>query len=107
MSVSTPDSVFQICRVTSFLQHILIIIGFQECGMALFEIMNQPLTGCTNIRENTDIGFGCTHDKTMWVTGIMFLLKGCYAKASYLYWLLLSKMMCKFSDFPETCFFHG
>ncbi|MEJ0081647.1 MAG: hypothetical protein WDM78_12040 [Puia sp.] len=56
-------------------QHILIIIRFEECGMALFKIMDQPFAGRPDIREHADIGFSCTNNKTMGVAGIVFLLK--------------------------------
>src|SRR5450432_1823998 len=73
--------------------------------MTLSEIMNQSLTGLTDIRENADIGFGCADYETVRVTGIMLFLKGSYLKTTDLYGLLCSKMTGELPDFPETRLF--
>src|SRR5579863_1086441 len=75
--------------------------------MALSEIMNQPFTWRSNIRKDTDIGFGRADDKTMRIACVVFFLKGGYTESSYLYRLLFCEVICKFSDFPETSFFQG
>ena len=53
MTQSTADATFKMIWITAFLQHFLIIIGFQECCMALTEILPHVFAGCANIRKHT------------------------------------------------------
>src|SRR6478736_5331063 len=101
MSISTTDPVFQECRISSFIQHFFVIIRFQEGSVTLFEIMHELLTGCTDIRKNSNICFGGTDHKTMGVAGIMFLLESRYLKSPDRNGLLGGKMHYILSDFPE------
>src|SRR5450432_992236 len=104
MTTAALYAVFKVNRITSLLQHLFIIVRFQESRMALFEIMNELITGLADIGKNTNICFGCADYKTMGITGIMFFLECRNAQVTDHYGLLGRKMKNKLPDFSKSGF---
>src|SRR5665647_462101 len=71
MTQSATDTVFEIDGIITFFKHILIIIRFQESGMALLKIFDQMLTWCANISKNTHTNIVVRNHKTKGITCIM------------------------------------
>ena len=75
MSHTATDTVLQVIGIRAFLQHLLIIIGFEKNGMALPEIVDHLFTGNSDICENTHCYRIARNNKTMWVAGIVLFRK--------------------------------
>src|SRR5450631_562369 len=105
MTFASSDPVLQNIGITSFIQHIFIIVGFQKCRMTLSKEVDQPFAGSADIGEYADIGFGSTHYKTVRIAGIMFFLKSSDTKWADGDGLLVVKMKYELPDLPKTRLF--
>src|SRR6188768_353208 len=96
MPVAISYPILKEIRISSILQHVFIIICFQESRMALTEIFDHPLAGCSYICKNTDINSIRSKDKTMWICGIMVFWESGYSNGPDLYWFKSFKFKQQF-----------
>src|SRR5258708_1238617 len=71
MPLSATDTIFQMIRITAILQHLFVVVGFQEGCMALFKMMDQVFAGSADIREHANFYSFGLDNKTMGIDGIM------------------------------------
>ena len=77
MPLTTTDAILQKRRILSIFKHIIIVIGFLKCCMALTEVTDQPVAGSPNISKYTNRNSIVTNDEAMRINGIMVLWKCC------------------------------
>src|SRR5882724_336945 len=76
MAIAITDPPLQMDGIGTILEHVLIVIRFQEGGMTLLEIGDQLLARNADIREYADLYFSAGHDKTIGVGRIMEFREG-------------------------------
>ena len=63
--VPAADAVLQEVGITPLFQHHFIVIGFQEGGMALFEVVDELIAGYADVSKDPDVNPVGAHHETM------------------------------------------
>src|SRR5580692_6454701 len=85
VSFAPTDAVLQMPGVPSLFEHILVVVGFQECGVALPEIADHMRTRQADICKDTNSNIFSRYSKAVGVCCVMQLGERNNGKSADLY----------------------
>lgn len=55
MTMSSTNAFLEVVRITPFIEHFLVVVGFEKSCMAALEVFDEVLAGCADIGEDTNV----------------------------------------------------